>query len=83
MGLLRWMMEQFQLTCILEFAGTYVKDPDENIVDLRPLCNPGNPEPDALTTSYPQVFSYKGGFTPGLSAFDLIFNMGPACRSYL
>lgn len=82
-GLLKWMMEQFQLSCTLEFSSSYVKHPDESIADLRSLCNAGDPEPDGRTSSYPQVFSYKAGFTPGLSAFDLIFNMGPACRSYL
>lgn len=83
LNLLRWMMEQFQLSCTLEFAESYMKQPDDGIVDLRHLCDAGNPVPDDLTSTYPQVFSYKGGFTPGLSAFDLIFNMGPACRSYL
>lgn len=81
--LLKWMMEQFQLTCDLKFADNFIKHPNETIVDLRPFCDAGNPESDTYTTPYPQVFSYKGGFTPGLSAFDLIFNMGPACRSYL
>lgn len=33
--------------------------------------------------SYPQVFSYKFGFTPNLSVMDLIFNEGRYARNYL
>ena len=30
-----------------------------------------------IKTTYWQVFGHKGGFRPGLSIVDLLFNMGP------
>ncbi|MBP6977743.1 MAG: WbqC family protein [Bacteroidales bacterium] len=37
----------------------------------------------AMTEPYQQVFQHKHGFTANLSVIDLLFNLGPECRSYL
>jgi hypothetical protein len=49
--------------------------------DLREKFNSG--KPTGMHTPYSQVFNYKYGFTPGLSALDLVFNTGPQASSYL
>lgn len=36
-----------------------------------------------ICPTYPQVFEYKYGFTPGLSIIDLIFCLGPQLGDYL
>lgn len=43
----------------------------------------GNQKPETRNLSYPQVFSYKFGFTPNLSIVDLIFNEGKASIDFL
>ncbi len=59
----------------------YMRDA-ANIKDLRHLIDPGQPEPGA-NRPYWQVFASKYGFTGGLSAVDLLFNMGPEFPLYL
>ena len=54
----------------------------EDVIDLRPLAEPGVQEP-ANPQTYWQVFKQKHGFLPNLSAVDLLFNMGPEFPLYL
>ena len=54
----------------------------EDVIDLRPLAEPGVQEP-ANPQTYWQVFKQKHGFQPNLSAVDLLFNMGPEFPLYL
>jgi len=54
----------------------------EDVIDLRPLAEPGVQEP-ANPQTYWQVFKQKYGFLPNLSAVDLLFNMGPEFTLYL
>lgn len=59
----------------------YMRDA-ANIKDLRHLIDPGLQQPGA-NRPYWQVFATKYGFTGGLSAVDLLFNMGPEFPLYL
>lgn len=52
-----------------------------NVSDLRGSFEPASPVPQ--TSSYPQVFSDRHGFVNGLSAIDLLFNMGPKSVDYV
>ena len=54
----------------------------EDVIDLRPLAEPGVQEP-ANPQTYWQVFKQKHGFQPNLSTVDLLFNMGPEFPLYL
>ena len=50
--------------------------------DLRWMINPDT-HTDEHQTPYFQVFEEKYGFTPNLSAVDLLFNLGPESILYL
>lgn len=54
----------------------------QNILDLRPMVNPGTDNPEN-NRPYWQVFKEKYGFQANLSAVDLLFNMGPEFPLYL
>ena len=54
----------------------------QNILDLRPMVNPGTDNPEN-SRPYWQVFKEKYGFQANLSAVDLLFNMGPEFPLYL
>ena len=59
----------------------YMRDA-ASIKDLRNLIDPGQKQSGA-NRPYWQVFATKYGFTGGLSAVDLLFNMGPEFPLYL
>ena len=59
----------------------YMRDA-ASIKDLRNLIDPGQ-EQSGANRPYWQVFATKYGFTGGLSAVDLLFNMGPEFPLYL
>ncbi len=59
----------------------YIRDAAD-MKDLRHLVDPGQQQP-AANRPYWQVFASKYGFTGGLSAVDLLFNMGPEFPLYL
>ena len=59
----------------------YMRDA-ASIKDLRNLIDPGLHQSGA-NRPYWQVFATKYGFTGGLSAVDLLFNMGPEFPLYL
>lgn len=60
---------------------SYMRD-TADMKDLRHLVDPGWQQPEA-NRPYWQVFASKYGFTGGLSAVDLLFNMGPEFPLYL
>ena len=55
--------------------------------DMRESIHPKRPdtvlEDLGLARPYFQVFSTRGGFIPGLSIMDLLFNEGPDSILYL
>ena len=51
----------------------FLSDQKKNLSSRNEVKNP----------VYPQVFSYKFSFTPGLSIIDLIFNKGNESKDYL
>ncbi len=59
----------------------YMRDA-ASIKDLRNLIDPGQ-EQSGANHPYWQVFATKYGFTGGLSAVDLLFNMGPEFPLFL
>ena len=80
LGTIRWALEALGVPCMLEpttdFAGTV---PD----DYRFTLHPKKPAPVEERPHY-QVFRDKlGGFTPGMSILDLIFNEGPGAISFV
>lgn len=55
----------------------YITRPEAIGLDMR------NRLPDNPTTPYWQIRTDKLGFHPGLSIFDLLFNLGPEAQIYL
>lgn len=65
-----------ELNLTESYGATY-----NSVTDLRALAEPGQGTSGARP--YWQVFGRKHGFLPGLSAVDLLFNMGPEFKSFL
>ena len=82
-AVLEWLLGIYKIDVGIIPNSTYEKELAATETDCRTLCDTGVPVFNHSEKSYPQVFSYKESFTPGLSAYDLVFNMGPACSSYL
>jgi hypothetical protein len=61
---------------------TEFKPVEKSEYDFRYRISPKKSS-DYQAMKYLQVFSSKGGFVPGLSVVDLIFNTGPEASSYL
>ncbi len=78
---IRLLLEKTGITCTLSPTSTYAK-PDSEPDDYRFSIHPKQPDPIleslGLERPYYQVFQDRlGGFTPRLSALDLLFNEGP------
>lgn len=82
-AVLEWLLGVYKINIQITPNNTFEKELPASETDCRTLCDTGVPVFNHSEKSYPQVFSYKESFTPGLSAYDLVFNMGPACNSYL
>ncbi len=67
----------------IEFTASFVKNPGDDVVDLRTLFSPKKPPVLKTFQEYYQVFSDRHCFIPNLSIVDLIFNLGPEAKSYL
>jgi len=83
-----WMLQRFGIPAILKETSHYTApDSVEYGCDLREAIHPKRSNSIlgdlALEKPYFQVFSGKYGFTPNLSALDLLFNEGPNALSYL
>ncbi|HKR04496.1 MAG TPA: WbqC family protein [Bacteroidia bacterium] len=59
------------------------KYPENDFRFLSDSKSTSKPKLQTSNLSYPQVFSYKFGFTPNLSIVDLIFNEGKASVDFL
>lgn len=82
-GLLRLVLDALKIRRDSIYTDKYEK-PDKVIEnDFRLLCDAGLPDGNAYHKKYPQVFTYKNGFTPGLSIIDILFNTGPSSENYL
>lgn len=82
---IQWVKEQLGLKYEEQITGTYKKEYEENIVDIRPGFKPKvekHPleEKDAL---YYQMFMERNGFYPNLSILDLLLTEGPATITIL
>jgi len=80
MELLHFLLGLLQVKKSITISSEYQGPMETESNDLRVLCNGGLPKVSGEETTYPQVFGYKGGFVPGLSIVDLIFNAGPDAR---
>jgi len=83
MKVLQFLLEQLQIQTLISHTDKYEVPVENSQSDFRMMCNNGLPMNPVGVKSYPQVFSYKEGFVPGLSVADLLFNMGPASLEYI
>jgi hypothetical protein len=82
--LLKLILKILSVETEINKTSTFEKKYSEN--DFRFLSDSKSTSNSKLQTSnlsYPQVFSYKFGFTPNLSIVDLIFNEGKASADFL
>lgn len=82
--LLGLILKIIQIEIKINFTTTFEKSYPEN--DFRFLSDYKKvltTRPEIQNHSYPQVFSYKFGYTSGLSSVDLIFNKGMAANGFL
>ncbi len=80
LGLTQVILNLAHMKVELSLTDSYCSRPD-GITDLRALVN--TREHYANARPYWQVFQQKHGFLPGLSAVDLLFNMGPEFKTFL
>jgi hypothetical protein len=69
----QWLLRQFKLNHAVQFTTVYEKEVNSpGLVDFRDL-------PDGVSAALPyyQVFEEKTGFVAGLSALDLLLQVGP------
>ena len=81
LSLIGWCLEKTGIACTLEPTTDFVA-PDSEADDYRFAIHPKRPDSVladlGLAQPYYQVFRDRlGGFTPGLSILDLLFNEGP------
>lgn len=85
--LIRWCLDRLHLSCDLSSTASFAI-PGTVADDYRYLITPKQPDTVlqdlGLARPYYQVFRDRmGGFTPGLSILDLLFNEGPDAASWL
>lgn len=85
--LIGWCIRRLRIDCEL-VPTTEFALPDTKADDYRFAIHPKHPDTIlqdlGLAKPYYQVFRDRmGGFTPGLSALDLIFNEGPDAADFL
>ena len=85
LSLIRWCLDRLHLACDLVPTTDYIASTPE---DYRSLIHPKHPDTVlqdlGLARPYYQVFRDRmGGFTPGLSVLDLLFNEGPDSAGWL
>ena len=85
--LIRWCLENLHIACELLPTASFVP-PGSVADDYRFAIHPKHPDTVladlGLGRPYYQVFRDRmGGFTPGLSVLDLLFNEGPDALLYL
>lgn len=80
LALIRWVLDRTGLACELTPTATFSSSPQAD--DFREIIHPKRSDSVlmdlGLDRPYYQVFRERqGGFTPGLSILDLLFNEGP------
>lgn len=77
--LFSWMIEKLKLSLIVKKTETFTgKESFQSLSDKR------NADVNRYRIKpYPQVFNYKFGFVPNLSAIDLLFNKGIDANEWL
>ncbi len=81
LGTIRFLLNNTRIACELQPTREFSL-PDTTLEDYRFVIHPKKPDAVldslALARPYYQVFRDRmGGFTPGLSCLDLLFNEGP------
>ncbi|MBR5404508.1 MAG: WbqC family protein [Bacteroidales bacterium] len=87
MQLIRWCLDRLHLECTIEPTTAFTA-PDSVADDYRFSINPKHQDTVmrdlGIDRPYYQVFRDRmGGFTPGLSVLDLLFNEGPDAVDFL
>ncbi|BAO56422.1 WbqC family protein [Nonlabens marinus] len=74
---MKWLCDLLHIPTDWAKANNYTSDPEATYLIIA--------KKEYLETlpAYAQVFQEKHGFTPHLSALDLLFNLGPSSRDYL
>lgn len=84
-ALINYLLKAFKVKLELNPSAVYRQDYPSNL-DFRNHFNAKNPSPEnelRKPLKYWQVFEEKYGFTPNLSAVDLLFNLGPEAGKML
>lgn len=83
LSLIRWCAAKAGIHCTLEPTTDFTA-PGTQEDDFRFSIHPKRPLPSLGLKPWYQVFKQKaGGFTPGLSMLDLLFNEGPDSLSFI
>jgi len=77
---IEWCSKKLKLSSPIVFNQERIPNTG-GLDDLRNIFEPASVVPDM--PNYPQVFSDRHYFKPGLSVVDLLFNMGPKAIDYL
>ena len=83
MKVLQFLLDQLHIQKQISHTDKYEEPDAKSHGDFRMMCNTGLPMSPTEVITYPQVFGYKEGFVAGLSAADLLFNVGPASLKYI
>jgi len=81
LSLIRFLLEKTGVACHLLPTSSFIAPAAAGPDDFRTVIHPKRPDSVlsslGLERPYFQVFADRFGFTPGLSALDLLFNEGP------
>ena len=81
LSLVKFLLEKTGIVCRLQPTSFFVAPAEAGPDDYRAAIHPKRPDSIlsslSLERPYYQVFADRFGFTPGLSALDLLFNEGP------
>ena len=87
LSLIRFLLEKTGVACHLLPTSSFIAPAAAGPDDFRTVIHPKRPDSVlsslGLERPYFQVFADRFGFTPDLSALDLLFNEGPASLLWL
>ncbi len=81
--LLKTLCEMIGIDCVINFSDKFIKNPENNILDLRYKISPKIASTVGYYPEYIQVFSAKQNFISNASIIDLLFCLGPESKDYL